>query len=50
MDKRDEIRQAVVDEDVARSNELLRIIRERVGKKNERGETFEDKFRVESVA
>ena len=52
MDQRDEKQDMVevVDEDVAQSNEVLRIIRERVAAKRDRGETFEDRFRIESVA
>ena len=52
MDQEDETHEVAVavDEDVARSNEVLRIIRAAVAEKRERGETFEDAFRLESVA
>ena len=51
MDQRDETQDVTetVDEDVAQSNEVLRIIRATVAEKRERGETFEDRFRVESA-
>lgn len=51
MDQRDETQDVAepIAEDVAQSNEVLRIIRATVAAKRDRGETFEDRFRVESA-